>query len=123
MAAKKLGLTEVPVMVAEGWTDAQKSAYVIADNKIAITGSGWDEDMLAVELKGLAEEGFDLGLTGFSLKEIGSLNKGLGRGGDAPMQDTPESWVVIIECTDEQDQVELIERMQEEGRKVRGSIA
>ena len=72
MAAKRLGLREVPVMVASGWSDAKKRAYVLADNKLAIN-AGWDESMLALELKELGETGFDLDLTGFSLNEITAL--------------------------------------------------
>lgn len=72
LAAKKLRLAEVPVMVAEGWSDAQKSAYVIADNKLALN-AGWDNELLKVELTGLKELDFDLGLTGFSLDELGTL--------------------------------------------------
>jgi DNA modification methylase len=72
MAAKRLGLREVPVMVARGWSDAKKRAYVLADNKLALN-AGWDDAMLALELKELGETGFDLDLTGFSLDEIAAL--------------------------------------------------
>jgi ParB-like chromosome segregation protein Spo0J len=44
MAARKLGMTDVPVMVADGWTDQQKRAYVLADNKLALN-AGWDQDL------------------------------------------------------------------------------
>ena len=72
MAARKLGMTEVPVIVAEGWTDAQKRAYVIADNKLALN-AGWDNEMLALEFGELEGLGFDLELTGFTLDEIDAL--------------------------------------------------
>lgn len=72
MAARKLGMAEVPVIVAEGWTDAQKKAYVIADNKLALN-AGWDESLLALEFGELEGLGFDLELTGFSLDEIDAL--------------------------------------------------
>jgi 16S rRNA G966 N2-methylase RsmD len=72
MAAKRLGMREVPVMVARGWSDEKKRAYVLADNKLAIN-AGWDDSMLALELKELGELGFDLDLTGFSLDEINAL--------------------------------------------------
>lgn len=72
MAARKLGLASLPVMVAAGWTDAQKRAYVIADNKLALN-AGWDEEMLALELVELGEIGFDLELTGFNEDEIAAL--------------------------------------------------
>jgi DNA modification methylase len=72
LAAQKLGLDEVPTMTAEGWTDAQKKAYVIADNKLALN-AGWDNAMLAVEMQELGDLGFDLDLTGFGIDEIGEL--------------------------------------------------
>lgn len=72
MAARKLGMSEVPVIVAEGWTDAQKRAYVIADNKLALN-AGWDSEMLSLEFGELEGLGFDLELTGFTLDEIDAL--------------------------------------------------
>jgi len=69
LAAKKLGLADAPVMVARGWSDAQKRAYVIADNKLALN-AGWDMEKLAVEIGDLSGMGFDLALTGFSADEI-----------------------------------------------------
>lgn len=72
LAAQKLGLDEVPTMTATGWTDAQKKAYVIADNKLAMN-AGWDNAMLAIEMKDLDDIGFDLDLTGFAKDEIGAL--------------------------------------------------
>jgi DNA modification methylase len=72
LAAKKLGIGEVPVMVAAGWSEAQKRAYVIADNKLALN-AGWDNDLLKVEIGDLQSLNFDLGLTGFSLDEIGVI--------------------------------------------------
>ena len=71
-AARKLGLTEVPVIVATGWTDAQKRAYVIADNKLALN-AGWDNELLALELGELGDLGFDLDLVGFTDDEIAAL--------------------------------------------------
>jgi hypothetical protein len=72
MAAKKLHLTSVPVMVAEGWTDAQKRAYVIADNKLGLD-AGWDLEILSSEIKALDNLNFDLTLTGFTADELGDL--------------------------------------------------
>ena len=62
MAADKLGLKDVPVMVASGWSEAQKKAYVLADNQLALN-AGWDTEMLSLELKDLQGE-FDLDLIG-----------------------------------------------------------
>lgn len=72
LAAQKIGLDEVPCIVAEGWTEAQKKAYIIADNKLALN-AGWDDAMLSAEFGELKDVGFDLALTGFSLDEIGAL--------------------------------------------------
>jgi DNA modification methylase len=72
MAAQRLGFEQVPCMVADGWTEAQKKAYIIADNKLALN-AGWDNELLAVEFGELKELEFDLELTGFGLDEIDEL--------------------------------------------------
>jgi DNA modification methylase len=72
LAAQRLKMTDVPVMVAKGWSDAKKRAYVIADNKLALN-AGWDNEMLALELGELQGMDFDLNLTGFSAEEIAAL--------------------------------------------------
>jgi DNA modification methylase len=69
-AAKLLGLLEVPVIRLSHLTEAQRKAYVIADNQLAINGSGWDQETLAIELQGLIDMNFDMDLTGFSMAEI-----------------------------------------------------
>jgi DNA modification methylase len=88
LAAQQLGLTEVPVMVARGWSDAQKQAYVIADNKLALN-AGWNEDLLRIELGELRGLGADLGLTGFGELELDSLLAGANDGGADP-DEAPE---------------------------------
>jgi DNA modification methylase len=72
LAAQRLKMAEVPVMVAKGWSDAKKRAYVLADNKLALN-AGWDNEMLALELGEIGELGFDLDLTGFTADEIAAL--------------------------------------------------
>src|SRR3954463_2743521 len=72
LAARKLGLSEIPVMVARGWSEAQKRAYVLADNKLALNAA-WDEDLLRIELSDLREIGADLGLVGFGDDELAAL--------------------------------------------------
>lgn len=69
LAAQKLKLLEVPVIVARGWSDAKKRAYVLADNKLS-ENAGWDAALLKVELGDLQGAGFDLSLTGFSSLEL-----------------------------------------------------
>lgn len=73
MAAKKLGIEELPCIDASHLTPAQKKAYVIADNKIALN-SEWDNEILRIELNILDELDFDLELTGFSTDELDALS-------------------------------------------------
>ena len=94
LAARKLGLAEAPVMVARGWSEAQKRAYVLADNKLALNG-GWDEAMLAVELKDLAASAFDTGLIGFSEDELTTLLTDRTIGLTDP-DDTPEVQARVV---------------------------
>jgi DNA modification methylase len=72
LAARKLGMTDVPTIELSHLTPAQKRAYVLADNRLALS-AGWDGDLLRVELGELQADGFDLSLTGFDLDEIGSI--------------------------------------------------
>jgi DNA modification methylase len=79
LAAKEIGMAQVPCIRIEHMTEAEKRAYVIADNKLALN-AGWDEDLLAEELKGLlATEnlGFDIGVIGFEVAEMDALVEGL----------------------------------------------
>lgn len=86
LAANKLKIKEVPCVVVTGWTEAQKKAYIIADNKLALN-AGWDEKMLSLEFDELQDMGFDLSLTGFSGDEILALK---------PMEE-------VVGLTDEDD--------------------
>ena len=69
LAAQRLKMAEVPVMVAKGWSDAKKRAYVLADNKLALN-AGWDNEMLKLELGEIGELGFNLELMGFDPSEF-----------------------------------------------------
>lgn len=71
-AAKEEGINEVPCVFANQLTDAQKKAYILADNRLALN-AGWDNEMLAVELADLQGEAFDIGLLGFDDKELEKL--------------------------------------------------
>ena len=64
LAARLLEIPEVPVMIARGWTEAQKRAYVLADNQLALN-AGWDTELLRIELGDLDADSFDLDLVGF----------------------------------------------------------
>lgn len=72
LAAKKLGLETVPAIELAGLTEAQKKAYILADNKIALN-SGWDEELLKIELDDLQLQGIDLETVGFSDEELQNI--------------------------------------------------
>lgn len=72
MAAQKLGLASLPVIDAGHLTEAQKRAYVIADNRLALD-AGWDNDMLKIELQDLDAQGFNLTITGFEIGELTAM--------------------------------------------------
>ena len=93
LAAQDLDLDRVPCMVAAGWTEAQKRAYVIADNKLA-ENAGWDFDILGAEVAALADLDFDLSLTGFDDGEIADLIPG--EDGLTDPDDVPELPEVVI---------------------------
>ncbi|MFI0848973.1 site-specific DNA-methyltransferase [Mesorhizobium sp. IMUNJ 23232] len=89
LAARKLGMADVPVIELAGLSEAQRRAYILADNKLALN-AGWDIDLLGVELADLQSMGFDLALTGFGEVEVSSL---LARGtaGLTDPDDVPET--------------------------------
>jgi len=88
LAARKLGLTNVPVIELAGMTEAEKKAYVIADNKLALN-AGWDLELLRTEFEALQGLGFDLALTGFGESELASLMN-VGIAGLTDPDDVPE---------------------------------
>lgn len=71
-AAREEGISEAPCVFVDHLTEAQKKAYILADNRMAMD-AGWDEELLRVELEALEEMGFDLGMTGFDEKELAAL--------------------------------------------------
>ncbi len=72
LAARRLKLQQVPVIVVSHLSDAQKRAYILADNRLALD-AGWDDDLLRQELQALENEGFDLDLAGFNADELKGL--------------------------------------------------
>ena len=86
LAAQKLGLKTIPVMVADGWTEAQKRAYVLADNKLALN-AGWQGDLLKMELLDLEHQNYDLHLMGWNDAELANLFAPIGG-----MTDPTEEW-------------------------------
>jgi site-specific DNA-methyltransferase (adenine-specific) len=77
LAAQKLGLDEVPCLRLSHLTDIQKRAYIIADNRLAETGGGWDTELLALEIEDLRLEDFDIDLTGFDADALDAMFDGM----------------------------------------------
>lgn len=75
MAAKEEGITEVPCVFVDYLTEAQKKAYILADNRMALD-AGWDEELLRIEIESLQGADFDVSLTGFGEDEIADLFAG-----------------------------------------------
>ena len=89
LAARKLGLDTVPVIELAGMSEAEKRAYILADNKLAMN-AGWDRDLLALELGELDALGFDLALAGFGEEELAGLLN-LGNPGLTDPDEVPET--------------------------------
>ena len=90
LAARRLGLTNVPVIRLDHLTESQARAYRVADNRIALN-AGWDETMLSAELERLKADGADLGLLGFDDDELDRLINGLGDGAGTDEDVVPEA--------------------------------
>lgn len=115
LAAKKLELVDVPCIVLKGLTEAQKKAYVIADNQLALN-SGWDMEKLTMEIETLQEMDFDVGVLGFDasffVEEMGGDS-----GGDDEIPDDnySEQHAVIVTCESEIEQEQTFEKLTELG--------
>ena len=92
-AAKLLGVSEVPVIVAKGWSEAQKRAYVLADNQLGLN-AGWDEDLLRIEIGAIKALDFDIGLAGFGDEFLSGLFAT--KEGKTEPNDVPEPPVVPV---------------------------
>ena len=115
MAAKKMGMTEVPCLFVEDLTEAQKRAYIIADNKLALD-AGWDEELLHFELAELQDMDFDITLTGFDVDDL--YEDELQERKDIS-ETLKEEFKLIIDCVDETSLQELYERLSKEGYECR----
>lgn len=118
-AALKLGMTEVPVALADGLTDAQVKAFRLLANKSA-NWAQWDDDLLRVELEELQEFNFDLVNTGFSANELekilyGDVTNEDAAGDDDKGIDYQEKYAIIVECEDEADQKKKYEALSSQG--------
>ena len=119
LAARKLGMEEVPCIELAGLTDTQRRAYIIADNKLALNG-GWDDELLAIELGELNAAEFDMALIGFDAGEL-SAAMGLDEelDGEAPKIDEgidyKEKFAILVDCADEAEQQATFERLDSMG--------
>lgn len=123
-AAALLGMSSVPCITVTGLTDAQRRAYVIADNKLALN-AGWDDDMLRAEIEEVVSLGITTDLLGFSTDEIDDL---MDADGDdkTDRRDEKEktlaegiNYQVIVQCPNETEQAQLLTRLEKEGYKCR----
>ena len=115
LAARKLGIIDVPCIELAHLTETQRRAYILADNQLALN-AGWDNELLKIELADLKLADFDLNLTGFDLSAL-NLDGDDSEGGDAEPTDDKgidyeEKYAVLVECQDEADQAEVFERLQ-----------
>lgn len=119
MAAQKLGIEEVPTIEAAYLSEAQKRAYIIADNRLALD-AGWDDELLKIELKDLDVLNFDLTLTGFDLEELADLFDEKANDEQLPDQeDLSATFEVAVECKDEAEQETVFNLLTEKGYSCR----
>lgn len=117
LAAQKLKLEQVPVIELTGLTDAQRRAYVIADNKLAMN-AGWDAEMLAVELDDLRDQQFDMSLLGFTPEELNDLIGTPNLGPNLDESPIPQ-YSIIIDCGSQEKQDDLMSSLERDGHKCR----
>ena len=116
MAAKILQLDKVPTITLDALSDAQRKAYVIADNKLALNAE-WDTEVLLAEIESLQDLNFDTQLLGFSADELAEMLN---------IEETPlkeesyaEIFNIIVECDDEMEQEKIFNQLESEGYKCR----
>jgi len=118
MAARKLSLDTVPCIELAHLSDKQRKAYILADNRLAMN-SGWDTEMLSLELKSLDDEGFDLELLGFDADELAKLFDKNEEEKDLKEVSYSEVFNIIVECANEFEQEKIFNRLNTEGYKCR----
>ena len=120
-AAQLLSLDEVPTITLEGLTEAQRKAYVIADNQIALN-SDWDLDALNVEVARLTELDFDINLLGLNDKFLSDLCNEEQEIEIEDMGEVTDLYQILIELPDDLAQSVLMEKLVKEGYKCRALI-
>ena len=117
LAARKLGLDKVPTIDCSDMTETQKKAYIIADNKLALN-SGWDSELLKLEITDLQNTDFDLTKLGFSEMELANLFDELK---DVQIDDLDyqAAFSIVVDCKDEQEQEKIFNELDQKGYKCR----
>jgi ParB-like chromosome segregation protein Spo0J len=118
MAAEVLSMSTVPCIRLSGLSEAQRKAYVIADNKLALN-AGWDIDALSIEINQLADLDFNLDILGFDIQELASILDGEKEGTEPKEESYSEIFNIVIECKDEEEQEKIFNRLDTEGYKCR----
>jgi ParB-like chromosome segregation protein Spo0J len=119
LAARKLGMQEVPAIVLDHLSKAQQRALVIADNQLALN-AGWDMDMLKAEIEDLSLEGFNLDLLGFDDKFLDSLNAdAFEETRIAEEQSVEAVFEIAVTCANEDEQEKVYQILTEQGLKCR----
>jgi hypothetical protein len=107
-AAEINGYPEAPVMVARGWSEAKKRAYVLADNKLAMN-AGWNEEMLGVELLELRDLGFDMPVIGFDQNELDGLMREVAEAGYPVLPEGDRAPYQQVTFTLHDEQVKIVQ--------------
>jgi ParB-like chromosome segregation protein Spo0J len=119
LAARKLGMEEVPAIIVDHLSKAQQRALVIADNQLALN-AGWDMDMLKAEIEDLNLDGFDLELLGFDDKFLDALNASeFEETRIAEEQDVEAVFEIAVSCANEDEQEKVYQILTEQGLKCR----
>ena len=112
-AAKKLNLSTVPVVRLDHLSEAQKKAYILADNRLGeVGGTDWDMDLVSLELQDLQEMDFDIDLTGFSIDALEPIDDS---DLDLEEEDYSEVFNIIVKCSSEFEQETTYNKLIEGG--------
>lgn len=117
MAAQKLKIENVPTITLKDLTEAQKKAYIIADNKLALN-AGWNNELLMLEIENLKELDFNIELLGFSEEEL-KFEEEKKEEKELVEEEYKETFQILIECENEEEQEKIYNKLTEEGIKCR----
>ena len=115
LAARKLGIEKAPCVRLTHLTEAQERAYVIADNRLAEFGSGWDVEILKIEVDELKRLDFDFKKIGWDEPELEIILNPKDKINSSPEVKIKTQWLIIIECKDESEQIKILEKCLAEG--------